>query len=166
SSSPRCSRSTPRPWCISTSTASPGASAARRPRAHCPPPPWPTRRIVNISEPFIRRPIGTSLLAVGLLLAAVIAYRHLPVPPLPQVESAVIQAQAGLPGARPDTTPSAVAAPVERPFGRMAGGAERPSTSLLGGSTVVLQFDLNRNIDAAARDVQAAINAARSQLPP
>ena len=121
---------------------------------------------MNISEPFIRRPIGTSLLAVGLLLAGIIAYRHLPVAPLPQVEFPVIQVQAVLPGASPETMASAVATPLERQFGRIAGVTEMTSTSLLGASTVVLQFDLNRNIDAAARDVQAAINAARSQLPP
>src|SRR5215510_2992911 len=122
--------------------------------------------IVNIAAPFIRRPIGTSLLAVGLLLAGVVAYRHLPVAPLPQVEFPVIQVQAVLPGASPETMASAVATPLERQFGRIAGVTEMTSTSLLGASTVVLQFDLNRNIDAAARDVQAAINAARSQLPP
>jgi multidrug efflux pump len=121
---------------------------------------------VNIAAPFIRRPVGTSLLAVGLLLAGVIAYRQLPVAPLPQVEFPVIQVQAVLPGASPETMASAVATPLERQFGRIAGVTEMTSTSLLGASTVVLQFDLNRNIDAAARDVQAAINAARSQLPP
>ena len=121
---------------------------------------------MNISAPFISRPIGTSLLAVGLLLAGVIAYRHLAVAPLPQVEFPVIQVQAILPGASPETMASAVATPLERQFGRIAGVTEMTSTSLLGASTVVLQFDLNRNIDAAARDVQAAINAARSQLPP
>jgi multidrug efflux pump len=121
---------------------------------------------VNISAPFIKRPIGTSLLAVGLLLAGIIAYRQLPVAPLPQVEFPVIQVQAILPGASPETMASAVATPLERQFGRIAGVTEMTSTSLLGASTVVLQFDLNRNIDAAARDVQAAINAARSQLPP
>ena len=121
---------------------------------------------MNISAPFISRPVGTSLLAVGLLLAGIIAYRQLPVAPLPQVEFPVIQVQAVLPGASPETMASAVATPLERQFGRIAGVTEMTSTSLLGASTVVLQFDLNRNIDAAARDVQAAINAARSQLPP
>jgi multidrug efflux pump len=121
---------------------------------------------VNISAPFIKRPIGTSLLAVGLMLAGIIAYRQLPVAPLPQVEFPVIQVQAILPGASPETMASAVATPLERQFGRIAGVTEMTSTSLLGASTVVLQFDLNRSIDAAARDVQAAINAARSQLPP
>ena len=121
---------------------------------------------MNISAPFIRRPIGTSLLALGLLLAGIIAYPRLPVAPLPQVEFPVIQVQATLPGASPETMASAVATPLERQFGRIAGVTEMTSTSLLGATTVVLQFDLNRNIDAAARDVQAAINAARSQLPP
>jgi multidrug efflux pump len=120
----------------------------------------------NISEPFIRRPIATSLLSVALLLAGAVAYRFLPVAPLPQVEFPVIAVQATLPGASPETMASAVATPLERQFGRIAGVSEMTSTSLLGGTTIVLQFDLSRNIDAAARDVQAAINAARSQLPP
>ncbi len=119
----------------------------------------------SLSEPFIRRPIGTTLLSVALMLAGVIAYHFLPVAPLPQVEYPVIQVQASLPGASPETMASAVAAPLERSFGRIAGVTEMTSTSLLGASTVVLQFDLNRNINAAARDVQAAINAARSELP-
>ena len=121
---------------------------------------------MNVAGPFIRRPIGTSLLSAGLLLAGIIAYRMLPVAPLPQVEFPVISVQAFLPGASPETMASAVATPLERQFGRIAGVTEMTSTSLLGATTVVLQFDLNRNIDAAARDVQAAINAARSQLPP
>jgi len=120
---------------------------------------------VNVSEPFIRRPIATSLLSVALLLAGIVAYRMLPVAPLPQVEFPVIQVQATLPGASPETMASSVATPLERQFGRIAGVTEMTSTSLLGACTVVLQFDLNRNVDAAARDVQAAINAARSQLP-
>jgi multidrug efflux pump len=121
---------------------------------------------VNISEVFIRRPIATSLLSLALLLSGVVAYRLLPVASLPQVEFPVIQVQAVLPGASPETMASAVATPLERQFGRIAGVSEMTSTSLLGASTIVLQFDLNRGIDAAARDVQAAINAARSQLPP
>ena len=120
---------------------------------------------MNVSEPFIRRPIATSLLSVALLLAGIVAYRMLPVAPLPQVEFPVIQVQATLPGASPETMASSVATPLERQFGRIAGVTEMTSTSLLGACTVVLQFDLNRNVDAAARDVQAAINAARSQLP-
>jgi len=120
---------------------------------------------VNVSEPFIRRPVATTLLSVALLLAGVVAYRMLPVAPLPQVEFPVIQVQAMLPGASPETMASSVATPLERQFGRIAGVTEMTSTSLLGASTVVLQFDLSRNVDAAARDVQAAINAARSELP-
>ena len=121
---------------------------------------------MNIAEPFIRRPVATSLLSIALLLAGIVAYRTLPVASLPQVEFPVIQVQAQLPGASPETMASAVATPLERQFGRIAGVTEMTSTSLLGNCTVVLQFDLNRSIDAAARDVQAAINAARSQLPP
>ncbi len=120
---------------------------------------------MSISEPFIRRPIATSLLSIALLLVGAVAYRMLPVAPLPQVEFPVIQVQAALPGASPETMASAVATPLERQFGRIAGVTEMTSTSLLGATTIVLQFDLNRSIDAAARDVQAAINAARSQLP-
>ncbi|HXD95996.1 MAG TPA: efflux RND transporter permease subunit, partial [Candidatus Acidoferrum sp.] len=120
---------------------------------------------MNVSQPFIRRPIATTLLSVALLLAGIVAYRLLTVAPLPQVEFPVIQVQATLPGASPETMASSVATPLERQFGRIAGVTEMTSTSLLGASTVVLQFDLNRNVDAAARDVQAAINAARSQLP-
>jgi len=120
---------------------------------------------MNISEPFIRRPIATSLLSIALLLVGAVAYRLLPVSPLPQVEFPVIQVQAALPGASPETMAAAVATPLERQFGRIAGVTEMTSTSLLGATTIVLQFDLNRSIDAAARDVQAAINAARSQLP-
>src|SRR5689334_8205483 len=120
---------------------------------------------MNISAPFIRRPIATSLLTVALLLAGILAYTRLPVAPLPQVEFPVIQVQAGLPGASPETMASAVATPLERQFGRIAGVNQMTSSSQLGSTNVVLQFDLNRDIDAAARDVQAAINAARSQLP-
>jgi multidrug efflux pump len=120
---------------------------------------------MNISEPFIRRPVGTSLLSIALLLAGLIAYRQLPVAPLPQVEFPVISVAASLPGASPETMASAVATPLERQFGRIAGVTEMTSLSLLGSTSITLQFDLNRSIDAAARDVQAAINAARSQLP-
>ena len=120
---------------------------------------------MNISAPFIKRPIGTSLLALALLLAGILAFTKLPVAPLPQVEFPVIQVGAGLPGASPETMASAVATPLERQFGRIAGINQMTSTSQLGSTSIVLQFDLNRNIDAAGRDVQAAINAARSQLP-
>ena len=120
---------------------------------------------MSISSPFIKRPIGTSLLTVGLLLAGILAFRFLPVAPLPQVEFPVIQVQAGLPGASPETMASAVATPLERQFGRIAGVNQMTSSSQIGSTSIALQFDLNRNIDAAGRDVQAAINAARSQLP-
>src|SRR4030088_855916 len=120
---------------------------------------------MNISAPFIKRPIGTSLLAAALLMAGALAFNFLPVAPLPQVEFPVISVSAGLPGADPQTMASAVATPLERQFGRISGINQMTSTSQLGSTTVVLQFDLSRNIDAAARDVQAAINAARSQLP-
>ncbi len=120
---------------------------------------------MSISAPFIHRPVATSLLTAGLALAGGIAYTFLPVAPLPQVEFPTIQVSAGLPGASPETMASSVATPLERQFGRIAGVTEMTSSSQLGSTGIVLQFDLNRNIDSAARDVQAAINAARSQLP-
>jgi multidrug efflux pump len=120
---------------------------------------------MNVSAPFIRRPVGTSLLALALLLAGALAFNFLPVAPLPQVEFPVISVSASLPGASPETMASAVATPLERQFGRIAGINQMTSSSQLGSTSIVLQFDLNRNIDAAGRDVQAAINAARSQLP-
>src|SRR5271167_1761184 len=120
---------------------------------------------MNISAPFIKRPIGTSLLTLALLMSGTLAFTRLPVAPLPEVEFPVIQVSASLPGASPETMASAVATPLERQFGRIAGINQMTSVSQLGSTGIVLQFDLNRNIDAAARDVQAAINAARSQLP-
>ncbi|HYA23304.1 MAG TPA: multidrug efflux RND transporter permease subunit, partial [Terriglobales bacterium] len=123
------------------------------------------RLVMNISAPFIKRPIGTSLLTLALLMSGALAFSFLPVAPLPQVEFPVIQVSASLPGASPETMASAVATPLERQFGRIAGINQMTSVSQLGSTGIVLQFDLNRNIDAAARDVQAAINAARSQLP-
>src|SRR5579859_5508114 len=120
---------------------------------------------MNISAPFIRRPVATSLLALGVLIAGILSYTRLPVAPIPQVEYPVISVGAGLPGASPETMASSVATPLERQFGRIAGVNQMTSTSQLGSTSITLQFDLNRNIDAAARDVQAAINAARSQLP-
>ncbi|MGH9359190.1 MAG: multidrug efflux RND transporter permease subunit [Terriglobia bacterium] len=120
---------------------------------------------MNISAPFIRRPIGTSLLACALLLGGIAGYRLLPVAPIPEVDFPTIEVKAALPGASPETMASTVAMPLERQFGRIAGVTEMTSTSTLGSTQLVLQFDLNRNIDAAARDVQAAINAARGQLP-
>ena len=120
---------------------------------------------MNVSSPFIKRPIGTSLLTLALLMSGALAFSFLPVAPLPQVEFPVIQVSASLPGASPETMASAVATPLERQFGRIAGINQMTSVSQLGATGIVLQFDLTRNIDAAARDVQAAINAARSQLP-
>src|ERR1700756_2722095 len=120
---------------------------------------------MSISTPFIKRPIGTSLLTLALLLSGALAFNFLPVAPLPQVEFPVIQVGANLPGGGPETRAAAVATPLERQFGRIAGINQMTSTSQLGSTSIVLQFDLNRNIDAAGRDVQAAINAARSQLP-
>src|SRR5215510_14394168 len=120
---------------------------------------------MNISAPFIRRPVATSLLALGVLMAGALAYTKLPVASIPQVEYPVISVQAGLPGASPETMASAVATPLERQFGRIAGISEMTSASQLGSTSITLQFDLSRQIDAAARDVQAAINAARGQLP-
>src|SRR5215472_13405898 len=118
---------------------------------------------MSISEPFIRKPVATTLLTIALALAGAIAFRLLPVAPLPQVEFPTIQVQAGLPGASPETMAATVATPLERQFGKIAGVSEMTSSSSLGSSNITLQFDLNRNIDAAARDVQAAINAARGQ---
>ena len=120
---------------------------------------------MNFSALFIHRPIGTTLLTIALALAGMIAYQFLPVSPLPQVEFPTIEVQAALPGASPEIMASAVATPLERQFGRIAGLNEMTSTSFLGSTRVTLQFDLSRNINAAARDVQAAINAARGQLP-
>ena len=120
---------------------------------------------MSLSAPFIRRPIATSLLVIAVALAGILAFKFLPVSPLPQVDFPTIAVGASLPGASPDTMASSVATPLERQFGRIAGITEMTSTSSLGSTAITLQFDLNRNIDAAARDVQAAINAARSQLP-
>src|SRR5436190_6617463 len=114
---------------------------------------------------FIRRPVATTLLTLALALGGLIGFGLLPVSPIPQVEFPTIQVSATLPGASPETMASAVAMPLERQFGRIAGVTDMTSTSALGSTAIVLQFDLARNIDAAARDVQAAINAARSQLP-
>src|SRR5579864_3419376 len=120
---------------------------------------------MNVSAPAIARPVATTLLTFALLLAGALAYMQLPVAPLPQIDFPVISVGASLPRASPETMASAVATPLERQFGRIAGINQMTSVSQLGATGIVLQFDLNRNIDAAARDVQAAINAARSQLP-
>src|SRR6516165_454307 len=119
----------------------------------------------NMSAPFIRRPVGTSLLAAALFLAGAVAFRFLPVAPLPEVEYPTISVRANLPGASPQTMTSAVATPLERQFGRIASVTEMTSSSQLGSTNITLQFNLNRDINAAARDVQSAINAARGQLP-
>jgi len=121
---------------------------------------------MNISEPFIHRPVATTLLTIALGLAGAIAYFYLPVAPLPEVEFPTIMVSAALPGASPETMASSVATPLERQFGRIAGLNEMTSSSSLGSCSITMQFDLSRNIDASARDVQAAINAARGQLPP
>ncbi len=120
---------------------------------------------MHLSAPFIRRPVATSLLSLALLLAGSVAYSVLPVASLPDVDFPVIGVSAGMPGASPETMASAVATPLERQFGHIAGVNQMTSTSSLGAANVTLQFDINRNINDAARDVQAAINAARSQLP-
>ncbi|HXX16491.1 MAG TPA: multidrug efflux RND transporter permease subunit [Candidatus Eremiobacteraceae bacterium] len=119
----------------------------------------------NFSAPFIRRPVATSLITIAIFLSGVIAFRYLPVAPLPQVDLPTIGVWASLPGASPETMASAVATPLERQFGRISGVTQMTSSSSLGSTGIALQFDLNRDINAAARDVEAAINAARSQLP-
>src|SRR4051812_2686026 len=120
---------------------------------------------MNISEPFIRRPVGTALLTAAIALAGIVAYLQLPVAPLPQVDFPSITVQAALPGASPEIMASSVAAPLERQLGHIAGVNEMTSASYLGTTTITLQFDLSRDINGAARDVQAAINAARANLP-
>jgi hydrophobe/amphiphile efflux-1 (HAE1) family protein len=120
---------------------------------------------MNLSEPFIRRPVGTSLLAGGLFILGIVAYRFMPVAALPRVDFPVISVSASLPGADPATVASSVAAPLERHLGQIAGVNEMTSSSTLGNASITLQFDLSRNADGAARDVQAAINAAAADLP-
>ena len=120
---------------------------------------------MSLSSPFIRRPVATTLLTAAIALAGAVAFRELPVSPLPQVDFPTISVGASLPGASPEIMASSVATPLERQFGRIAGITEMTSSSNLGTTSVTMQFDLSRNIDGAARDVQAAINAARSYLP-
>src|SRR5450432_700080 len=120
---------------------------------------------MNVSEPFIRRPVGTSLLAAGILILGVVAYHFLPVAPLPQVDYPTINVSAQEPGVDPQTAASSLAAPLERRFSQIAGVSEITSVSSLGGSNVTIQFDLSRDINGAARDVQSAINAAAGELP-
>nr|HEV7952581.1 efflux RND transporter permease subunit [Candidatus Acidoferrales bacterium] len=120
---------------------------------------------LNPSAPFIHRPVATSLLAAAIALAGMVAFKILPVSPLPQVDFPTISVSASLPGASPEIMASSVATPLERQFGRIANVTEMTSTSALGSTSVTMQFDLSRDINGAARDVQAAINAARSYLP-
>src|ERR1035437_1675414 len=120
---------------------------------------------MNISSPFVHRPVATTLLIVAIALAGAVAFRILPVSPLPQVDFPTISVSAGLPGASPETMASSVATPLERQFGHIAAVTEMSSSSNLGSTSLTLQFALDRDIDAAARDVQAAINAARGNLP-
>src|SRR3989475_7387038 len=117
------------------------------------------------STPFIRQPVATTLLTLAIAIAGAIAFKVLPVSPLPQVDFPTISVSAGLPGASPETMASSVATPLERQFGHIAAVTEMSSSSTLGSTSLTLQFALDRNIDAAARDVQAAINAARGNLP-
>ena len=120
---------------------------------------------MNISAPFIRRPVATTLLTAGIMLVGAIAFNVLPVSPLPQVDFPTISVSAGLPGGSPEITASSIATPLERQFSHIAGVTEMTSSSSLGSSSITLQFDLSRDIDGAARDVEAAINAARTYLP-
>jgi len=120
---------------------------------------------MNISEPAIVRPIATSLLMASLALLGIVAFPLLPVAPLPQVDFPTITISAQLPGANPDTMAATVATPLERQFGQIAGVTQMTSTSTLGSTSITLQFDLSRNVDSAAQDVQRAITAADQQLP-
>jgi multidrug efflux pump len=120
---------------------------------------------MNISAPFIRRPVATTLLTAGILLVGAIAFKVLPVSPLPQVDFPTISVSASLPGGSPDIVASSIATPLERQFSHIAGVTEMTSSSSLGSTSITLQFDLSRDIDGAARDVEAAINAARTYLP-
>jgi hydrophobe/amphiphile efflux-1 (HAE1) family protein len=120
---------------------------------------------MNISTPFIRRPIATSLIMLGVLLAGAATFPFLPVAPLPQIDFPTISVSASLPGASPETMAATVATPLEQQLAQIPGVSQMTSTSLLGNTTVTVQFDLDRNIDGAAQDVQSAINAAAGQLP-
>jgi len=120
---------------------------------------------MNISAPFIKRPVATTLLTLGIALAGTLAFTKLPVAPLPQVDFPTISVNAQLPGASPETVATSVAEPLERHLGQIADVTEMTSQSGIGQTRITLQFDLNRDIDGAARDVQAAINAARADLP-
>src|SRR6202789_1113962 len=119
----------------------------------------------GISAPFIHRPIATTLIMVAVFLVGLVAFPSLPVAPLPQVDFPTIAVSASLPGAPPDTMGTSVAQPLERQIAQIPGVSQMTSTSSLGAAAITVQFDLNRNIDAAANDIQAAINAAAGQLP-
>src|SRR6201994_4120727 len=119
---------------------------------------------MNFSWPFIRRPIGTTLMAIGLFLVGMIAYSFLPVSSLPSVDLPTINVTASRPGADPNTMAATVAAPLERRIGEISGVTELTSVSSLGTTNITVQFDLSRNADGAARDIQAALNAALSDL--
>src|SRR6202789_1633395 len=120
---------------------------------------------MSFSSPFIHRPVATTLLTVAIAIAGAIAFTVLPVSPLPQVDFPTISVNASLPGGSAEVMASSVATPLERQFGHIAGVTEMTSSSSLGTTAITIQFDLSRNIDGAARDVQAAINAARTYLP-
>src|SRR5689334_10770901 len=120
---------------------------------------------MSISEPFIRRPVATTLLTLAVAIAGAIGFTVLPVSPLPQVDFPTVSVSASLPGASAEIMASSVATPLERQLGHIAGITEMTSSSSLGSTSITLQFDLSRNIDGAARDVEAAINSARTYLP-
>src|ERR1035441_8924565 len=120
---------------------------------------------MNISAPFVHRPVATTLLTVAIALSGALAFRILPVSPLPQVDFPTISVNASLPGASPETMASSVATPLERQFGRIAAVTEMTSSSTLGACSITLQFDLNRNIAAGSRAVQPTIAPARGYLP-
>src|ERR1700723_20195 len=120
---------------------------------------------MNVSEPFIHRPVATTLLTIAIAIAGAIAFEVLPVSPLPQVDFPTISVNASLPGASAEIMASSVATPLERQFGHIAGVTEMTSTSGLGSTSITIQFDLSRDMYAAARDVESAINAARTYLP-
>ncbi len=120
---------------------------------------------MNLSRPFIERPVGTTLLTLAIALLGIAAFFALPVAPLPQADYPVISVSASLPGASPAVVASSVASPLERRLGTISGVTEMTSSSGNGGTSISLQFELNRKLDAAARDVQAMINAARADLP-
>src|SRR6201998_2486307 len=120
---------------------------------------------MSISEPFIRRPVATTLLTIAVAIAGAVGFTVLPVSPLPQVDFPTISVSASLPGASAEIMASSVATPLERQLGHIAAVSEMTSSSSLGSTVITIQFDLNRNVDGAARDVEAAINAARTYLP-